>query len=183
MKGKIFADAAQDAYKMGLEGLNCFFRQVSLMVMWWDKLDLDSEGVNFPLALSSSPSALMIRLISPVCFISSKLVSGSCSNVTSRKPAESLAPNISAYAYLWGQHDYNSNPFAPLGCKVEAHVTPGVQETWTAHTVSGYYTGNAWEHYRYHEVYISTTKSMCTCETVFSGTNTSQCLPSLQQTH
>jgi hypothetical protein len=48
-----------------------------------------------------------------------------------------VAPNISAYAYLWGQHDYNSNPFAPLGCKVEAHVTPGVRETWAAHMVSG----------------------------------------------
>jgi hypothetical protein len=78
-----------------------------------------------------------------------------------------VAPNISGYAYLWGQHDYNSNPFVPLGCKVEAHVTPGVRETWAAHTMSGYYTGNAWEHYRCHEVYVSTTKSMCTCETVF----------------
>ena len=78
-----------------------------------------------------------------------------------------VAPNISAYAYLWGQHDYNSNPFAPLGCKVEAHVTPGVRETWEAHTVSEYYTGNIWEHYRCHEVYVSTTKSMRTCETVF----------------
>jgi hypothetical protein len=36
------------------------------------------------------------------------------------------AANISAYAYLWGQHDYNSNSFVPLGCKVEAYVSPGV---------------------------------------------------------
>jgi hypothetical protein len=46
-----------------------------------------------------------------------------------------LRPTISAYAYLWGQHDYNANPFAPLGCKVEAHVTPTVRETWAAHTI------------------------------------------------
>ena len=58
-----------------------------------------------------------------------------------------VAPNISAYAYLWDQHGYNSNPFVSLGCKVEAHATPGVPETWAAHTVSGYYIGNAWEHY------------------------------------
>ncbi len=38
MKGKIFVNTTQNAYKMGLEGLNCFFRQVSSMVMWWDKL-------------------------------------------------------------------------------------------------------------------------------------------------
>jgi hypothetical protein len=31
-----------------------------------------------------------------------------------------MTPTVSAYTYLWGQHDYNSNPFVPLGCKVEA---------------------------------------------------------------
>ncbi len=31
-----------------------------------------------------------------------------------------VAPNVSAYAYLWGQHNVNANPFTPLGCKVEA---------------------------------------------------------------
>ena len=78
-----------------------------------------------------------------------------------------LRPTISAYAYLWGQHDYNANPFAPLGCKVEAHVTPTVRETWAAHTSSGYYIGNAKEHYRCHQVYITSTKHIRTCETVF----------------
>ncbi len=79
----------------------------------------------------------------------------------------SMTPTISSYVHLWGQHDYNANPFAPLGCKVEAHVTPGVRETWAPHTASGYYIGNAWEHYRCHEVYISDTKSMRTCLSVF----------------
>jgi hypothetical protein len=37
-----------------------------------------------------------------------------------------MTPSVSAYAYLWGQHDYNANPFALLGCKVNAHITPGV---------------------------------------------------------
>jgi hypothetical protein len=40
-----------------------------------------------------------------------------------------MTPSDSAYGYLWGEHNYNANPFAPLGCKVEAHVTPGNQET------------------------------------------------------
>jgi hypothetical protein len=78
-----------------------------------------------------------------------------------------MTPTVSAYAYLWGQHDYNANPFAPLRFKVEAHVTPGVRETWAPHTASGYYVGNAWEHYRCHDVYISDTKSIRTCLTVF----------------
>ena len=78
-----------------------------------------------------------------------------------------VTPTVSAFAYLWGQHNYNANPFTPLGCKVEAHVTPGTRETWAAHTTSGYYIGNAWEHYRCHEVYVSSTKATCVCETVF----------------
>ena len=78
-----------------------------------------------------------------------------------------MTPTVSAYAYLWGEHDYNANPFAPLGCKVEAHVTPGTQETWAPHTASGFYISNAWEHYRCHEVYICDTKHMRTCLTVF----------------
>jgi hypothetical protein len=78
-----------------------------------------------------------------------------------------IAPNVSAYACLWGQHDFNASPFAPLGCKVEAHITPSVWETWAEHTASGYYIRNAWEHYRCHEVYISDTKHSRICKTVF----------------
>jgi hypothetical protein len=74
---------------------------------------------------------------------------------------------VSSYASIWGQHDYNANCFAPLGCTIEAHITPGVQETWAPHTASGYYTGNAWENYRCHKVYISDTKSIQTCLTAF----------------
>jgi hypothetical protein len=28
-----------------------------------------------------------------------------------------MTPSVSAYAYLWGQRDYNAHPFAQLGCK------------------------------------------------------------------
>jgi hypothetical protein len=30
-----------------------------------------------------------------------------------------ITPKVSAYAYLYGMHNYNANSFAPLGCKVE----------------------------------------------------------------
>jgi hypothetical protein len=78
-----------------------------------------------------------------------------------------MTPLVSAYAYLWGEHNYNANPFAPLGCKVEAHVMPSIQETWAPHTASGSYVGNAWEHYRCHEIYICDTKHTRTCLTMF----------------
>ena len=50
---------------------------------------------------------------------------------------------------------------------MEAHVTPGTRETWALHTASGFYIGNAWEHYRCHEIDISDTKHMQSCLTVF----------------
>ncbi len=34
-----------------------------------------------------------------------------------------MTPSMSAYAYLWGQHDYNANPFVLLGCKSK-HTSP-----------------------------------------------------------
>jgi hypothetical protein len=78
-----------------------------------------------------------------------------------------MSPSVSAYAYLWGEHDYKANPFAPLVCKVEAHVTPNKRETWAPHTASGFYVGNAWEHYRCHEIYICDTKHTRTCLAAF----------------
>jgi hypothetical protein len=33
-----------------------------------------------------------------------------------------MTPTVSAYTYLWGQHDNNANPFPPLGCKVKAYL-------------------------------------------------------------
>ncbi len=78
-----------------------------------------------------------------------------------------VTPTVSACTYLWGQHNYNANPFAPLRCKVEAHIMPDVRDTWAANTASGYYIGNAWEHYRHQEVYISLTKHTCISKTVF----------------
>jgi hypothetical protein len=83
-----------------------------------------------------------------------------------------VAPNVSAYAYLWGQHNFNADPLAPLGCKVEAHIQPAVQESWAAHTASGYYIGNAWEHYNATKS-TSVTPSICaSVKHFFSSTNT-----------
>jgi hypothetical protein len=77
-----------------------------------------------------------------------------------------MTPTVSAYTYLWGQHDYNANPYAPLGCKVEAHVVPSIRETWAPHTTSGYFIGNSPDPYCSHEVYITDTCHTRTCSTV-----------------
>jgi hypothetical protein len=82
------------------------------------------------------------------------------------RPARMLK-TVSAYTYLHGQHDYNINPFASLRCKVKAHVVPEICKTWAPHTTSGYYIGNAIEHYHCHNFYIPDTKSTCICSFVF----------------
>jgi hypothetical protein len=78
-----------------------------------------------------------------------------------------ITPTVSAYTYLWGQHDYNSNPFAPLVCKVEVHLVPSIRETWAPHTTSGFYVGNLWEHYCCHKVFITNTSHTRIYSTVF----------------
>ena len=78
-----------------------------------------------------------------------------------------MTPTISAYTYLWKQHDYNANSFAPLGCRVEAHLVPEIRESWAPHTASGFYVGNAWEHYRCHKIYITDTCHSRVCNMVF----------------
>jgi hypothetical protein len=80
-----------------------------------------------------------------------------------------MTPSVSVYGYLWGKHKYNANPFAPLGYKVEAHVTPDNhnQETWVPHTASGFYVGHVWVHYQCHKIYICDTKHTRTCLTAF----------------
>jgi hypothetical protein len=77
-----------------------------------------------------------------------------------------ISPTILSYAYLWKQHNYNANLFAPLGCKVEVHLVPSNRETWAPHTASGLYIGNAWDHYRFHKIYINDTRHTHTCHTV-----------------
>jgi hypothetical protein len=77
-----------------------------------------------------------------------------------------MTPTISRYAYLWKQHSYNANSFTPLGCKVEAHLVPTIWESWAPQTASGFYLGNAWDHYRCHKIYISDRGNTQVCNTV-----------------
>ena len=78
-----------------------------------------------------------------------------------------MTPIVSAYTYAWGQHDYNANPFAPLGCKVEAHLVPSICETCAPHTAIRFYVGNSSEHYCSHKVFINDTRHTRVCSTVF----------------
>ena len=76
-------------------------------------------------------------------------------------------PSMSTYEALYGKHNYDQNPWAPLGCAVELHVTPNKRKTWGKHTKTGYYLGNATEHYRCHEIWTVDTRSVRIGQTVF----------------
>lgn len=76
-------------------------------------------------------------------------------------------PNVSAYAHLYGQHDYNQHPLAPLGMAVEMHVVPDIRETFAPHSASGFNVGTSFEHYRCYIIYISETKNTRIGNTVF----------------
>ena len=76
-------------------------------------------------------------------------------------------PNVSAYAHLHGQHDYNAHPLAPLGMQCEMHVMPDVRETFAPHSVSGYNVGTSFEHYRCYTIYIKSTRRTRVGNTIF----------------
>ena len=59
-----------------------------------------------------------------------------------------LNPNISAYAYVYVQHDYNSAPFVHTGMESLVHDKPNVRKTFAEHCRKGYVLGTSFENYR-----------------------------------
>jgi hypothetical protein len=78
-----------------------------------------------------------------------------------------VAPKISAYAHVHGQHDYMRKPFAPLGCAVQAHVKPDARRRWDAHLEAGFNIETSMEHHRCFNVYITKTRATRISDTVF----------------
>ncbi len=59
-----------------------------------------------------------------------------------------VAPKISAFAHVHGQHDYMKKPFVPIGCAVQVHVKPKNRQTWDTHPEAGYNLGTSMEHHQ-----------------------------------
>eukprot|EP01082_Thalassiosira_pseudonana_P012372 g11214.t1 g11214 contig5:382941-386300(-) len=76
-------------------------------------------------------------------------------------------PTVSAWAYLFGPHDYNRMPLAPMGCAVQIHDAPEQRRTWAPHSVDGWYIGTSDEHYRCHKIFIKATRTERITDTVF----------------
>ena len=57
-------------------------------------------------------------------------------------------PRISAYAHLYGHHDYNSHQFVPIGMEALVHDKPHRQKSFVQHCTKGFVLGTSTEHYR-----------------------------------
>lgn len=104
----------------------------------------DSE---FPIAewdRSLQRSELTLNLLQPVC----------CN------------PNLSAYAYLDGNLDYNETPLAPLGTKVFIHSKPSQQKSWGYHGQISWYVGPALHHYHCFRCFVPQTGTEIITDTV-----------------
>ena len=76
-------------------------------------------------------------------------------------------PRISAYAHLYGPHDYNASPFVPLGMEALVHDKPHRRKTYAQHCSRGWIIGTSTEHYRCWKIWSPTTRSTRIAATVF----------------
>ena len=75
-------------------------------------------------------------------------------------------PNLSSWAYLFGNHDFNRVPLCPPGTKALLHLKPNKRPSWSFHAEDGFYIGPAWKHYRCVRVFIPKTHAERTTDTL-----------------
>ena len=66
-------------------------------------------------------------------------------------------PQLSSYAYLFGNFDFNKTPLAPIGTKLVIRAKPNKRDSWSFHGEDGWYIGPAMDHYRCIICYIPST--------------------------
>jgi hypothetical protein len=76
-------------------------------------------------------------------------------------------PKISAYAHLYGHHDYNSHPFVPIGMEALVHDKPHRRKSFAQHCTKGFVLGTSAEHYRCWIVWTPISRSTRISATVF----------------
>ena len=76
-------------------------------------------------------------------------------------------PKISAYAYVYGPHDYNRHPFVPIGMEAMVYKKPKKRNTFARHCVKGWVLGTLMEHYRNWIAWCTETKATRTLGAMF----------------
>ena len=80
--------------------------------------------------------------------------------------ASNVRPTISAHTYMYGIHDYNRTPLAPLGCATQCFVGPTQRLTFGAHSMDSWYIGTSTEHYRCQRVLMKETRAVRITDTI-----------------
>jgi hypothetical protein len=75
-------------------------------------------------------------------------------------------PKLSAYAYLYGNFDFNRTPLAPPGTKVVVHLKANNRASWEYHGEEGWYVGPSMEHYRCVKCFLPATNRVRDADTV-----------------
>ena len=64
---------------------------------------------------------------------------------------------LSSYAYLFGNFDFNKTPLAPIGTKLVIRAKPNKRDSWSFHGEEGWYIGRSIEHHGCITCYILST--------------------------
>ena len=70
-----------------------------------------------------------------------------------------VSPKISAYAHVYGPHNYDATPFVPIRMESLVHDKPRRQKTFAEHCQKGYVPGTSFEHYHAWTMWM---KASCT---------------------
>ena len=68
-----------------------------------------------------------------------------------------INPELSAWAYLFGDFDFNKHHLCPPGTKTMLRLKPDQRKSWSFHAEDGFYIGPAFEHYQCIRVFIPRT--------------------------
>ena len=75
-------------------------------------------------------------------------------------------PNLSAWAYICGELNFNATPLAPHGTKVVYYTKLNHRPSWDPNGEEGYYIGPSLEHYRCVKCYFTKTRMERDTDTV-----------------
>ncbi len=75
-----------------------------------------------------------------------------------------INPNLSAWAQLHGQLDFNHTPIVPPGMQVLVHEKPNAQCTWAPHGLASWYLGPVLRLYQCYTVWITETWAQWICD-------------------
>ena len=77
-----------------------------------------------------------------------------------------LHPQLSAYAHMYGNFNYDATPMAPAGTKAIIYNSADTRGSWDQRGEDGWYVGPAQEHYRCYRAINKKTRSAVTTDTI-----------------